>query len=444
MGKKMMRYSLAGMAVLAVILLATGLIIQWRNKGRIAPGITVCGRDVSGMTVEEVRDVLTEILPEFMTEIRCGILPEHNVVVQADTENEVNLSVQGMELVLRTSLPPVRILEEETLCAVLTESNKAKVWEWLYKALTGSCFCIRQAEPVVVWEDKMFGEWLAVLAKAVEQDCVDAEVSLKKGKLKVRSGKNGVLLNREKAWVDAEQLMAEVAERLKAGPIEEMVLRLLVEGKTTIPKLSTGQAKACNTIIGEFTTGFAGAGEGRRQNIKAGAKHLHGRVILPGEEFSVAAALMPFTEVNGYAAGGTYIGGQLAESMGGGVCQLSTTLYNALLQTKLEITERYPHSLPVGYVPLGQDAAIAGDYKDLKFKNTTESPVVVSCEIEGETVHILIYGTEAVKREAVSFETVLTEETEENVTVEVYRTEVGEDGEPVRERVSVDRYRVKE
>lgn len=444
MGKKMMRYSLAGMAVLAVILLATGLIIQWRNKGRIAPGITVCGRDVSGMTVEEVRDVLTEILPEFMTEIRCGILPEHNVVVQADTENEVNLSVQGMELVLRTSLPPVRILEEETLCAVLTESNKAKVWEWLYKALTGSCFCIRQAEPVVVWEDKMFGEWLAVLAKAVEQDCVDAEVSLKKGKLKVRPGKNGVLLNREKAWVDAEQLMAEVAERLKAGPIEEMVLRLLVEGKTTIPKLSTGQAKACNTIIGEFTTGFAGAGEGRRQNIKAGAKHLHGRVILPGEEFSVAAALMPFTEVNGYAAGGTYIGGQLAESMGGGVCQLSTTLYNALLQTKLEITERYPHSLPVGYVPLGQDAAIAGDYKDLKFKNTTESPVVVSCEIEGETVHILIYGTEAVKREAVSFETVLTEETEENVTVEVYRTEVGEDGEPVRERVSVDRYRVKE
>lgn len=444
MGKKMVGYGLAGMAVIFVILLATGRIIQWRNKGRIAPGIMVCGRDVSGMTEEEVREVLAEILPEFLTEIRWGILPEHNVVVQADTENAVNLSVQGMELVLRTSLPPVRILEEETLCAVLTESNKAKVWEWFYKALTGSCFCIRQAEPVVVWEEKMFGEWLAVLAKAVEQDCVDAEVSLKKGKLKVRPGKNGVLLNREKAWVDAEQLMAEVAERLKAGPIEEMVLRLLVEGKTTIPRLSTGQAKACNTIIGEFTTGFAGAGEGRRQNIKAGAKHLHGRVILPGEEFSVAAALMPFTEVNGYAAGGTYIEGQLAESMGGGVCQLSTTLYNALLHTKLEITERYPHSLPVGYVPLGQDAAIAGDYKDLKFKNTTEAPVVVSCEIEGETVHILLYGTETVKREAVSFETVLTEKTKESVTVEVYRTEAGEDGEPVRERVSVDKYRVKE
>lgn len=444
MGKKMVGYGLAGMAVFAAILLATGLIIQWKNKGRIAPGITVCGRDVSGMTVEEARDVLTEVLPEFMTEIRCGILPEHNVVVQADTENEVNLSVQGMELVLRTSLPPVRILTEETLCAVLAESNKVKVWEWLYNALTGSCFCIRQAEPVVVWEEKMFGEWLAVLAKAVEQDCVEAKVSLKKGKLKVRPGKNGVLLNREKAWADAERLMTEVTERLKGGPVEEMVLRLFVEGKTTIPRLSTGQAKACNTIIGEFTTGFAGAGEGRRQNIKAGAKHLHGRVILPGEEFSVATALMPFTESNGYAAGGTYIGGQLAESMGGGVCQLSTTLYNALLQTKLEITERYPHSLPVGYVPLGQDAAIAGDYKDLRFKNTTDSPVVVSCEIEGETVHILLYGTEAVKREAVSFETVLTEKTKESVAVEVYRTEAGEDGEPVRERVSVDRYRVKE
>ena len=260
MRKKMVRYGLAGMAMISFFLFMAGTIIQWRNKGRIAPGITVCGRDVSGMTEEEVRDVLAESLPEFMTEIRWGILPEHKVEVQANTENEVNLSVQGAELVLRTSLPPVRILVEETLCAVLAESNKAKVWEWLYKTLTGSCFCIRQAEPVVAWEEEMFGEWLAVLAKAVEQDCVDAEVSLKKGKLKVRPGKNGVLLNREKAWADAEKLMTEVTERLKVGPVEEMILHLFVEGKMTIPRLSTGQAKACNAIIGEFTTGFAGAG----------------------------------------------------------------------------------------------------------------------------------------------------------------------------------------
>jgi len=454
--KKVVRYGLAGIVVLFFLLFVSAIIMKCRSKGRLAPGIVVCGRDVSGLTIEETEKILEEIVPEFVTEVRCRILPEHQEEVrkrllqecQAEENliagEQISIDLQERELVLSAIEPPVRILAEDTLLAVLAESNEVKLWEWLYKEVTGTCFRIRQAEPVLVWEEEQFGEWLSMLAEQAEQESVNATVSLKNGKIRVTESKNGIQLNREKAWADTEELMRGVTERLKTGSVERMVLRLYVEGGKTHPNLSTEQAKACNTVVGEFATSFAGAGEGRRQNIKAGAKHLHGKVILPGEEFSVAAALMPFTEENGYAAGGTYIDGQLAESIGGGVCQLSTTLYNALLQTKLEITERYPHSLPVGYVPLGQDAAIAGDYKDLKFRNTTASPVVVSCEIEKETVQIKLYGTETIKRDDVSFETVLTEETKESVTVEVYRTEKGLDGETVRERVSVNKYRVKE
>lgn len=451
----MIWYGLVGIVLLFFLTFTAGNIVKCRSKGRIAPGIMVCGHDISGMTIEEAEAVLEGLLPEFVVEMRCSISPEH----QAETENRIlqesqmweqqgdgNLSqlfVRGEELVLRVEESPIGILSEDTLLAVLAESNEVKLWEWIYEGLTGTYFCERQVEPVFVWKEEVFGAWITLLAEMAEQECAEATVFLKNGKLKTTESRNGYQLNREKAWKDAEQLMEEVTESLRKGPVERMVLRIYVDGTEKSPSLSTEQAKACNTVVGEFTTSFAGAGEGRRQNIKAGAKHLHGKVILPGEEFSVAEALMPFTAENGYAAGGTYIGGQLAESIGGGVCQLSTTLYNALLHTRLEITERYPHSLPVGYVPLGQDAAIAGDYKDLKFKNITSSPVVVFCEIKDETVHILLYGAEPVRREAVSLETVITEETKESVTVEVYRTERGEQGKPVRERVSVNRYQLK-
>ncbi len=450
MGKRLFTYVLTGLMIVLLGMKVAGYAVKVKYDGWIAPGVTVCGRDISWMRIEEVEALLGEFVPEFQTEVRCEFLPEmqseaEKLIRKRKVQNAgMQLTVQGKELCLTVNKPMVRVVVQDTMEEITAKSREVKVWEWLYAKVTGKPFRTGTAEAVFVWEEEQFGEWLSLLAKQAERECVDAAVSLKNGKIKVRSSQNGFRLNREKAWADAEQVMTEVTERLKSGPVEKMVLRLFVEGVETAPKLSTGQAKACDTVIGEFTTSFAGAGDGRRQNIKAGAKHLHGRVILPGEEFSVAAALMPFTEENGYAAGGTYIGGQLAESIGGGVCQLSTTLYNALLQTRLEITERYPHSMPVGYVPLGQDAAIAGDYKDLKFQNTTASPVVVSCEIKGEAVHMVLYGSETAKRENVTLEQVVTEETKENITVEVYRTETKKGGEPVRERVSVNRYRVKE
>ena len=255
--------------------------------------------------------------------------------------------------------------------------------------------------------------------------------------------RRGFRLESEALWADAERVEQEVTEYLKTGSVEGLVLRFYVKGTAQMPNLSTSQAQKCDTVIGTFRTSYVGAGTGRAQNIRAGAEHLQAKVILPGDLFSVAEALMPFTEENGYATGGTYIDGQLSESIGGGVCQLSTTLYNALLQTRLEIVERYPHSMPVGYIPPGRDAAIAGDYKDLKFRNTTKSPVLLLCETTGEEVKVTLYGCEEARREGVTFENVVTEETEENVTVEVYRMETGENGNRVRERVSCDTYRVR-
>ena len=463
--KRIVTYSMPGVFLLLAVVVFAGLAVKKVNTGRIAPGITVCGWDVSGMRMDEVREVAEELIPETVTELRCRFLPEMREEVEArvktineekdrtgsaiagDTESgaaAIRLTVQENEVCLTAKSLLFWSDVEKTLQTVADMSGEVKVREWLYAAVTGRPYRIREAEVSFLWEEAKFGEYIALLCDITERERQDATVVWENGQIKVTESRRGYRLETEKLWQEAETVAQKAVERMQAGSVEGLVLRFYVKGTALMPGLSTEQAQSCNTVIGSFTTSYAGAGGGRIQNIHTGADKLHGTVVLPGEEFSVAAALMPFTEVNGYAAGGTYIDGQLSESIGGGVCQLSTTLYNALLQTYLEITERHPHSMPVGYVPLGRDAAIAGDYKDLKFRNTTEAPVLLLCEVTGSKVKVTVYGSGEAKRGEVRFESVVTEETEESVAVEVYREEKGGDGAAKKEKVSEDRYQRKE
>lgn len=435
--------------VFATTLLVAGVLVKKAGEGRVAPGVAVCGRDVSGMSEEELARAVETLVPETVTELRCRFLPELREETEArvisfergkNTE-DMSMAIQGNELCLTVRLPMFRVDRSATVEAVRKASREVKAWEWLYGRMTGQAFRERSVQAVFAWDGDCFADGVAELQKAVEREAKEATIAWENGKIRVTESERGFRLNTEQLQKDMVDVIAEAVEQLKTGPMEALVLRFYVGCRVESPRLSAEQAKTCDTVIGAFATSYSGAGGGRVQNIENGAQKLHGKVILPGEEFSAAAALMPFTETNGYASGGTYIDGQLSESIGGGVCQLSTTLYNALLQTKLNITMRYPHSLPVGYVPLGLDAAIAGDYKDLRFVNNTETPVLLLCKTTKENVKVTVYGPEEARREAVTLESVVTEKTEEGVTVEVYRTEKGEKGETVREKVSRDRYK---
>lgn len=115
---------------------------------------------------------------------------------------------------------------------------------------------------------------------------------------------------------------------------------------------------------------------------------------MPGEEYSANAAMEPYTTENGFTEAGSYESGKVVQSMGGGICQVSTTLYNAVILAELEVTQRQPHSMLVDYVKPSMDAAIAGDYKDLKFKNNTETPIYIEGYISGGNLTFTIYGKE--------------------------------------------------
>ena len=125
-----------------------------------------------------------------------------------------------------------------------------------------------------------------------------------------------------------------------------------------------------------------------------GAAKINGTVLMPGETLSGYAAMQPFTKANGYATAAAYENGQVVDSVGGGVCQIATTLYNAALLAELEITQRQSHSMIVTYVPPSRDAAIAGTYKDIQITNPYDTPVYVEAQTSGQTLSFTIYGRE--------------------------------------------------
>lgn len=160
------------------------------------------------------------------------------------------------------------------------------------------------------------------------------------------------------------------------------------------PKVTEADLSTISDVLGTFTTSFNAGNGSRTKNLKTGTGKINGTVLMPGEEFSAYVWMTPFTTANGYAAAASYENGRTVDSIGGGACQICTTLYNAVLLSELEVTQRQNHSMTVAYVDPSTDAAIAGTYKDLKFVNNYETPIYIEGAVNGGSLRFTIYGKE--------------------------------------------------
>ena len=142
---------------------------------------------------------------------------------------------------------------------------------------------------------------------------------------------------------------------------------------TSVATVATVQS---GTVIGTFSTNYD-AGIARATNVNVATSRINGVTIQPGGEFSFNATILPRTAENGYVPAPVISGKRYTLGTGGGICQVSSTLYAAMLAAGLPATERYPHSLRVSYIPAGMDATISGNKKDLKFVNIFDSAIQI-------------------------------------------------------------------
>lgn len=160
------------------------------------------------------------------------------------------------------------------------------------------------------------------------------------------------------------------------------------EGRTASEKQEPVIASA-KTLLGTYTT-YYDASMTRATNVKVSAERINGIILAPGQEFSYSDVVLPRTRYNGYDLGEQIYGGKIVLGLGGGICQTSSTLYAAMVGAGLPATERYPHSLPVDYVPRHLESAIAQGYKDLKFVNTFDKNMQIVATADDATGELTV------------------------------------------------------
>jgi hypothetical protein len=160
------------------------------------------------------------------------------------------------------------------------------------------------------------------------------------------------------------------------------------------PRGTKEELAAVQDLLGSFSTDFSSSADGRKTNVSNGCSKINGTLLYPGDTFSVYDTISPFTEENGYATASAYANGKVVDSIGGGICQVSTTLYNAIIRAELQVTMRYNHSMLVTYVDPSDDAAIASGLKDFQFVNNLDDPVYIEGYCSGGVITMNVYGRE--------------------------------------------------
>lgn len=159
-----------------------------------------------------------------------------------------------------------------------------------------------------------------------------------------------------------------------------------------MPKKTKALLSRINGIIGEFSTSFKGSSSDRIENIRISSKAISNKLIMPGDTVSFNQTTGPREKKYGYREATVILEGDFTPGVGGGVCQTSTTLYNALLLADVTIVERFHHSIPAKYVKIGQDAAVSYGNMDLKFRNDFDYPIYINSRVSGNRVYFYVYG----------------------------------------------------
>lgn len=185
-------------------------------------------------------------------------------------------------------------------------------------------------------------------------------------------------------------ITAEEAKKIVQEEKEEYTIPL----QLTMPQVTLDMLgeDAFPNVLSSFSTRYDASNKNRAKNIELASEAINGKVLIPGEKFSFNTVVGPTTAAKGYLPAGAYSGGKLVEDYGGGVCQVSSTLYNAVLYANLEIVERYNHSSVVGYVDPGRDATISYGTRDFKFSNPRKYAIKINARATNGILEMEIKG----------------------------------------------------
>ena len=188
--------------------------------------------------------------------------------------------------------------------------------------------------------------------------------------------------------IDQDKLAADISQALKDKKFDA---KITATGSDVAPEISAASAKEKYKTISSFTTNTT-ANQNRNTNVRLAAEAINGTVIKPGQEFSFNGTVGQRTEAKGYKGAAAYNNGEVVQEIGGGVCQVSTTLYNAVFKAGLKISSRRSHTFEPSYVTPGRDATVSWDQPDFKFINNSSTAIGLRASYADQKVTVSVYG----------------------------------------------------
>ena len=244
------------------------------------------------------------------------------------------------------------------------------------------------------------------IAKDINRVPIDATIRLKSGKFVITPETVGLKLNSDTAFDLIKSRIEDSDISLVELPIEKIP-----------PDIKKSDLENITEKLGEYTTKFDASNKNRTYNIALATASVTDVLVNPEEVFSLNKIIGSRLEEKGYKMAKVIINNEYVDGIGGGLCQISTTLYNAALLSNMKIVERKNHSLPSEYVGLGRDATISGDYIDMKFENNTDSPIYIHGDVKGNKVTFSIYGKKENPKRTIEIRTSVVKKIEPQVKI---------------------------
>ena len=243
-----------------------------------------------------------------------------------------------------------------------------------------------QVKVELVFDNEKLNEAISAIQAQYVTEPVNARLELTDEGFVVHPSKDGYVIN----FDDIKLQLSNAVANYDGNPIQ-----LEAKYEMTPAQINESVYEGFGALLGSCTTTYVTASPARNKNVERATLNMNGHIILPGETISTLGMISPVTVEGGYDYAGSYLNGQTVQTIGGGICQVATTLYDALLEAQIQITYRKNHSKTVDYVPLGMDATIFPESGlDMTAINSTGHAIYINCYTNGTTLTVNIYGVE--------------------------------------------------
>lgn len=419
----------AFICVLVLLVSFLGFMVKYLTYSKVYQGVYINNVDVSGLTREELIAQIPEIFDMSLSK---------NITLRAQ---DAEISFESLEVL--PTLDTEKMADEafsygrrEKFLARFSEINNLK------KNPANVDFMLS-------FDDAALQKKIAQLSQSLEITAVDNKIEYGTNSLIITRGKAGqgimfnevrdsledcllsdsFIINTQLKHVEPEEITYEYIRRyisekpieadykienhriiftesqpgvsIKKSDIETAIENsnsniINIPAKITQPEVTSESLRSTLLAheLGKYSTDYSSSSADRAYNIKLACEKINGYVLAPGDEFSYNNVVGPRTVERGFRIANVYVGNTVQPGIGGGICQVSSTMYNAVVFADLEITQRRNHTLPVSYVPMGRDATVSYGGTDFCFKNNTSMPVEIRAIAEGGINTIIILGTD--------------------------------------------------